>query len=173
VEPSSTGSVASAGVHDTIPIRLRPIRQDDWRKLQRFHDRLSAETIGLRFHGAKRHLSEPLSHRFTSVDGHVDAAVVATTGTRGRIVGVARYCTVQPGIAEVAFVVEDAFQHHGIGHRLMKRLVAMARANGIDEFVAEVIPSNVPMLRLLHEAGPVSTTGSRGVCTARVHLSKS
>jgi RimJ/RimL family protein N-acetyltransferase len=151
-------------------LRLRSIRPDDWRRLQRFHDRLSPETVQLRFHGAKHHLSEPLSHRFTAVDGEHDAAIVATTGTRGRIVGVARYSTLEPGVAEVAFVVEDRFQHHGLGGRLMRRLMAAARANGIEEFVAEVIPGNVPMLRLLHEAGSVAISSGRGVSTARVRL---
>ena len=44
-----------------------------------------------RFFGAKRELSEPLAHRFTQLDGQNDVGLVATTGTRGRIIGVGRY----------------------------------------------------------------------------------
>src|SRR3954453_16957498 len=114
-------------------LRFRPIHAEDWRRLQRFHERLSPDTVVMRFHGAKRHLSTPLAHRFTEMDGDRDVAIVATTGTWGRIVGVARYSRLESGVAEVAFVVEDVFQHHGVGRRLMRRLVAHARANGITE----------------------------------------
>jgi hypothetical protein len=50
------------------------------------HERLSVETVEQRFHGARRELSERLAHRFTELDGRNDVALVATTGTRGRII---------------------------------------------------------------------------------------
>src|SRR5437588_577546 len=128
-------------------VRFRPIRPNDWHRLQRFHQRLSDTTVELRFHGAKRNLSNPLAHYFTDLDGHDNVAIVATTGTRGRIIGVARYNKITATSAEVAFVVEDAYQHHGLGHRLMQRLRRVALANGITEFVAGVLPRHVPMLR--------------------------
>lgn len=151
-------------------LHIRPIRADDWHRLQLFHQRLSPSTVERRFHGAKRELTTPLALRFADVDGRNDVAFVATTGTRGRIVGVGRYARVSPTAAEVAFVVEDAFQHHGIGSRLMRRLVDTARENGITEFVAEVLTGNAPMYRLLREAGPIETRGSGGVCEVRVDL---
>lgn len=140
-----------ARLHD---IHIRDITPEDAHRLQLFHQRLSSETITLRFHGSKRELSDPLAYNFTHLDGHDDVAVVATTGTRGRIVGVARYSRLDPSTAEVAFVIEDAYQHHGIGHRLMRHLKERALENGIRRFVADVLPGNAPMLKLLEEAGP-------------------
>jgi GNAT superfamily N-acetyltransferase len=151
-------------------IRIRPIRPDDWRRLQRFHQRLSDTTIALRFHGAKRELSEPLAHRFANVDGHDNAAFVATTGTWGRIVGVARYSRIGPAAAEVAFVVEDAYQGQGIGQKLMARLRAHALQNGITEFVAMVLPGNTPMLHLLEEAGQARVHTKGGLWEIHVDL---
>ncbi|HZT96567.1 MAG TPA: GNAT family N-acetyltransferase [Chloroflexota bacterium] len=135
-------------------IRIRGIRPDDWRRLQRFHDRLSPSTVSLRFHGGKKHLSEPLARRFADLDGVHEVALVATTGSWGRIVGVARYSRVSEDAAEVAFVVEDAYQHHHLGLHLMERLKALACAKGIHTFIADVTPTNLPMLRLLEAAGP-------------------
>src|SRR5579864_4293031 len=103
-------------------LHYRQIRPEDWRRLQRFHRRLSSSTVELRFHGAKRELSVPLAHRLTNMDGKNTVGIVATTGTRGRIVAVGRYSRLSPTSAEVAFVVEDAYQHHHIGHRLLERL---------------------------------------------------
>jgi GNAT superfamily N-acetyltransferase len=151
-------------------IHFRSITPDDWRRLQRFHKRLSAGTVQLRFHGAKKDLSEPEAHRFTLLDGKNEVGIVATTGTRGRVIGVARYSRTGPACAEVAFVIEDAYQHHGVGHRLMSRLRQIALENGIEQFIAEVIPGNIPMLRLLREAGPTEIRTSRGECEATVAL---
>lgn len=154
-------------LHD---IHFRSIRPDDWRKLQRFHARLSPTTVQHRFHGSKRELSVPLAHTFTQVDGVNDAAIVATIGTRGRIIGVARYCRLSPVAAEVAFVVEDEYQGRGIGGRLMRHLRDLALANGITVFVAEVLTDNIPMLRLLTHIGPTRKHYERGCCEVEVDL---
>lgn len=152
-------------LHD---IHFRRIRPEDRTKLQRFHKRLSMPSIEWRFHAAKAELSEPLARRFTELEGHDEAAIVATTGTRGRIVGVARYFRLSAASAEVAFVVEDAYQGHGIGHRLMDRIKALALEEGIDEFVAYVLPDNSRMLQLLQRTGPIKSHYDGGVY--RVHL---
>jgi GNAT superfamily N-acetyltransferase len=154
-------------------IRYRTISAGDWRRLQRFHRRLSATTVELRFHGAKRELSTPLAHRFTDVDGVDEVAIVATTGTRGRIVGVGRYSRMTPDCAEIAFVVEDEYQHHGIGSGLLRRLRKVALANAITTFVAEIMPGNTPMLHLLAEAGESHVRFIDGVLEATVKLTTS
>jgi RimJ/RimL family protein N-acetyltransferase len=157
-------------VHD---VHFRAIRPDDWERLQRFHARLSPSTVQHRFHGSKRELSIPLAHTFTDVDGVNDAAIVATTGTRGRIIGVARYCRLTPSSAEVAFVVEDAYQGKGIGGRLMRHLKDLAVANGVTTFVAEVLSDNVPMFHLLEKVGPAHRRYDRGSCEVVVDLTTS
>lgn len=151
-------------------LRYRPICTDDWRKLQRFHRRLSDSTVELRFHGAKRELSVPMAHYFTSIDGRDNVAIVATTGTWGRIVAVARYCRVAAATAEVAFVIEDEYQHHGIGRKLMRRLCAAARANGISRFVASVLPGNTAMLHLLESTGETHIRLNGGVWDVETDL---
>lgn len=138
-------------------IHFRPIEPSDRTRLQRFHSRLSLPTVEQRFHAAKKELTEPLARRFTDLDGHDEFAIVATTGTRGRIIGVGRYCRIDDESAEVAFVVEDDYQGHGIGRRLMRRLRAHAVADGMKEFVAYVLPQNAPMVHLLQRTGPTTT----------------
>jgi ribosomal protein S18 acetylase RimI-like enzyme len=73
----------------------------------------------------------------------------------------------------VAVVVEDAFQHHGVGHRLMGRLREIALQNGITEFVAEVLPGNTAALHLLRAAGSTEAHFEGGEVEARVDLTKS
>jgi len=167
-------SSASHQAHqrDAGDVHFRPIRPDDWHRLQLFHLRLSAATVARRFHGAKRELSAPLAHRFTDIDGRDNAAWVATTGTRGRIVGVARYFRLSPTSAEVAFVVEDGYQHWGVGRRLMDRLRGTALEKGITDFVAEVLPTNTGMLRLLRQAGPIEVRREPDAWEVRVDMTR-
>ena len=69
------------------------------------------------------------------------------------IVGGGRYIVVQPGQAEIAFVVVDAYQGQGIGTILMRHLAVLARDAGLKELVAEVLPENTAMLKLFKKFG--------------------
>ena len=76
------------------------------------------------------------------------------------IVGGGRYIVVQPGQAEIAFVVVDAYQGQGIGTILMRHLAVLARDAGLKELIAEVLPENSAMLKLFKKFG--FTTASKG-----------
>jgi RimJ/RimL family protein N-acetyltransferase len=167
MEDTLVMSTTERELHD---IHFRRIRPEDRARLQRFHKRLSIPTVAQRFHGAKLELSEPLARRFTEVNGHEEGAIVATTGTRGRIVGVARYFKLGAGSAEVAFVVEDKYQGRGIGLKLMDRIKEMALGEGIEEFIAYVLPGNDRMLHLLERTGPTTRVFDGGVYRVRVDL---
>ena len=49
------------------------------------------------------------------------------------------YLDTKTNLAEVAFVVRDQWQNHGIGTFLLKHLMRIARRNGIRGFTAEVL----------------------------------
>ena len=88
----------------------------------------------------------------TCVDGLNRVAYVVEH--EGEIVGVGRYDrTNKPCRAEVAFVVADEFQHHGLGTMLFERLVETAKQPGIGEFCASVLAENATMLAVFHGAG--------------------
>ena len=85
------------------------------------------------------------------------------------ICGGGRYVVVQPGKAELAFVVVDQYQGQGIGAALMRHLIVVARAAGIKEFIAEVLPENAAMLKLFGKSGLRLTT-MRGAGVVHVTL---
>jgi GNAT superfamily N-acetyltransferase len=59
----------------------------------------------------------------------------------------------RPGTAELAFAVIDDYQGQGIGAALMRHLALLARAGGIKELIAEVLPENIPMLKVFQRSG--------------------
>ena len=46
-------------------------------------------------------------------------------------------------------MVSDEFQGHGIGQRMLKRLMEIARARGLDRIEGEVLTANHRMLDLV------------------------
>jgi ribosomal protein S18 acetylase RimI-like enzyme len=64
----------------------------------------------------------------------------------------------RPGTAEVAFVVTEKYQGQGIGSSLMRHLAVLGRDAGLNEFTAEVLPENMPMLKVFEKSGLKSST---------------
>jgi RimJ/RimL family protein N-acetyltransferase len=69
------------------------------------------------------------------------------------VVGIIRYDAAPTRLAEIAFVVRDDWQGKGVGTLLMRRATALARAQGLLGFTAQVLVSNAPALALFSEAG--------------------
>ncbi|WP_113703573.1 GNAT family N-acetyltransferase, partial [Nonomuraea lactucae] len=130
---------------------VRPIRRADADRLRSFYSRLSAESIYFRFFGPRPRLTDREVAWFTTVDNVDRVALIATIGTE--MVAVIRYDKVEPGEAEVAFLVEDAHQGRGVASVLLEHLAATAREHGIERFVADVLPANMKMMGVLRQAG--------------------
>jgi acetyl coenzyme A synthetase (ADP forming)-like protein len=137
---------------DGTAVRIRPIRADDGDRLVRFHQRLSPETVYRRFFSVKPTLTDVDVRRFTHVDYVDRMAFVAVRGDD--LIGIGRYDRIDAGdVAEVAFVIDDLHQGHGIGTLLLEYLAVAARENGITRFIADTLPDNRPMLALFRAAG--------------------
>ncbi len=131
---------------------LRPIRPDDADRLEAFHNRLSPRSCYLRFFSFHPTLSRAEVERFTCVDYCDRLALVAEV--EDTLIAVARFDRRQGSDeAEVAFVVADDYQHHGIGSLLLDELVMAARERGITTFVAETLAENCAMLGVFLHAG--------------------
>ena len=131
---------------------VRPIEPSDATELIRAHDALSDETRRLRFFSPHPHLSETEAAHFTGVD-HVDreAFVVLVDDA---IIAVGRYDRIRPDTAEVAFVVGDTWQSHGIASMLLDRLAERALEVGITRFEADTFGENQAMLAVFRHWTP-------------------
>jgi GNAT superfamily N-acetyltransferase len=131
---------------------LKPQDQDDMRAAV---DRSSPQSLYRRFFGAKRSFSDKEVAFFMNVDFVKHVALVAVVEERGHatIVAGGRYIVDRPGRAEVAFAVIDEYQGQGIGAALLRNLIILARDAGLKEFIAEVLPENIPMLKMFEKCG--------------------
>jgi GNAT superfamily N-acetyltransferase len=153
--------------------RVRPIRPEDADRLVAFHRHLSPHSVYLRFFSVHPELSEAEVVRFTTVDYEDRLALVALDGDL--LIGVGRFDR-RPGEAEaeVAFVVADEYQHHGIGSLLLDELARAARQRGIETFRADTLAENRAMLDVFHHAGfPVVSRIEYGTVTLRFPIAPS
>jgi len=75
------------------------------------------------------------------------------------------------GKAEVAFAVVDQHQGQGIGAALLHHLAAIARSARLQELIAEVLPNNIPMLKVFEKGGfGLSTKREAGVVHVTLRL---
>ena len=153
--------------HNGLRYHIRPIRPDDASRLVAFHDQLSPHSVYMRFFTFHPTLSKGEVERFTTVDYVDRLALVATVGDR--LIAVGRFDRA-PGEteAEVAFVVADEYQHHGIGSLLLDQLARAAWQRGIEVFKADTLAENSSMLDVFRHAGfPVSSGIEYGTVTLR------
>ncbi len=142
-------------VADGLELLLRPLRADDKRRLAQAFDQLSPRTRYRRFFAPLQSLSEQDLRYLTEVDHHDHEALAAVNPDNGMIIGVARYVrSDDPTEAEVAVVVGDPWQGHGVATALLAQLVGRARAEGIDHFVALVMSDNTDALELFRHLAP-------------------
>jgi GNAT superfamily N-acetyltransferase len=136
-------------------VEIRALRPEDRADLIAAVGRSSAQSLYRRFFAVKRDFAEPEIEFFLNVDFVDHVALVAVVDESGRrvIAGGGRYIVVEPGKAEVAFAVVDQYQGQGLGAALMHHLAAIAREAGLKELIAEVLPDNVPMLKVFEKSG--------------------
>ncbi|MDT4986793.1 MAG: hypothetical protein QOI74_887, partial [Micromonosporaceae bacterium] len=157
---------------DGSTAHVRQIRPADGPAVVALHSRLSERTRYLRYFSLYPRIPPRQLEYFVTVDHHDREAFVVELGDE--LIAVGRYDRLGVGAggtgteAEVAFVVADAHQGRGLGSVLLEHLAAAARDEGIDTFVAEVLPVNTAMLRILADAGySIEREYANGV----VHLS--
>jgi RimJ/RimL family protein N-acetyltransferase len=159
-------------LRDGTLVRLRPIRSDDGAALVALFGRLSERTIYQRFFTVRRSLPTEWVHLFTHVDYDRRMAIVAERNTQDgpEVVGVVRYDVTEPAdTAEIAVVVEDAWQRQGLGTILLHAIMRAGEARGIRTFRVDVLAENRAMLRLLaRETEIVARTTGQGLTEALV-----
>jgi RimJ/RimL family protein N-acetyltransferase len=160
--PDAAEYLAREHLRDDRPITIRALRPDDRAEMLAAIGRTSMQSLQRRFFAPKKGFSEREIAFYLDIDFESHVAIVAEIAEDGRsvIAGGGRYIVVQPGKAEIAFVVVDAYQGHGIGTILMRHLAVLARDAGLKELVAEVLPENTAMLKLFKKFG--FRPGSKG-----------
>jgi GNAT superfamily N-acetyltransferase len=156
-------------LRDGAVIDVRPIQPNDGDRLRRFHARLSPTSIRMRYFCLMPSLSDAMVTTVTHVNYVDRMALVATVDAdiaaalrKQEIVGIVNYDRICADAAEVAFVVEDAWQGRGVASTLLYDVAAYARECGYRRFLAITLRRNIRMLNVLRHCGFPCTLHDRG-----------
>jgi acyl-CoA hydrolase/GNAT superfamily N-acetyltransferase len=146
----------SETLRDGTKVLVRPIRMSDEEPLRRLLYELSDQSRYLRFMAHKSAHPHQEMQKLVDADYAASMALVVCEPVSGALIATARY-DVEPGtgFAEVAFVVRDDWQRRGIGGCLMRRMIELARANGVVGFTADVLHDNLGMMLVFQQGGLV------------------
>jgi RimJ/RimL family protein N-acetyltransferase len=161
--------VSDVALRDGSVVTLREIEPSDADALVRFHERLSPESIRMRYFSSHPHLSQIETARLTTVDHRDRQAFVVVAD--GEIVGVGRYVRANTDDAEVAFIIADAWQGRGLGSVLLQQLAGHARRCGFRRLTASTLAHNRPMLAVFRGSGmPMRMSLDAGVVDVSLTL---
>ena len=137
---------------DGTTLTIRAAGPEDYEPVRQLHEAMSPDNLYFRFFSASQASVEREAQR-VCLDG--GPGLVALLGLLGdEVVGVASYeLTADPAVAELALAVADSMHRHGIATLLLEHLVSLARARGVRALVADVLPGNYKVLRVLSDAG--------------------
>lgn len=148
---------STIALRDGTHVRVRPIRPDDEPRLVELYSQLSHDTRYQRFFSVMQRLPPDWAHFLANVDYKRRFALVVEEPAEPTLIAVGRYEPAgdDPGVAELAVVVQDGWQGKGIGTALMDGLLREAASHGITRFRAYVLGQNRRMLKLLRRSTEV------------------
>ncbi|KGF73671.1 acetyl CoA synthetase subunit alpha [Neosynechococcus sphagnicola sy1] len=161
IRPYPSQYIAPWQTSQGLSVTIRPIRPEDEPLMVQFHQTLSEESVYFRYcHMIK--LQTRVAHdrltRICFVDYDREMALVVEaldpeTGEK-QVLGVGRLSKFHGrNEAELGILVSDRYQLQGMGTELLRRLVQVGKAEGLERITADILPDNTIMQRVCTKVG--------------------
>ena len=146
---------------DGNQVTIRPIRPEDEPLMVKFHETLSDRSVYLRYF-CSLSLSRRVEHErllricFSDYDRELALVAERTDPDTGacRVVAVGRMNKLHASNeAEVAVLVSDRYQNHGLGNELLRRVIQIARDEKLSRVSAEMLTDNIAMQVIVKRLG--------------------
>ena len=135
----------------TIPIR--PMTPEDAELEQQYVQNLPEKSRQSRFMAHVKALSQSTLASFCNLDYQREGAFTAEDA-EGKLLGVGRFsCTHFPEQCEFGISVAESMHGQGLAFALMQEIIALAARQGYRRMGAEILKSNLPMLKLAEKLG--------------------
>jgi GNAT superfamily N-acetyltransferase len=136
---------------DGTEITVRPLTLLDVDAVRDMHARCSSESRRRRYFGARGDIPVRLLRVFCD---RAHGLTMTAEGPDRSLLALAHLMyTLDPGVGELAFLVEDGWQGRGIGAALARRLLAVAHEQGLAEVRATMLADNSRVRALLGGLG--------------------
>ncbi|MFD5562986.1 MULTISPECIES: GNAT family N-acetyltransferase [Kitasatospora] len=132
------------------------------------HARCSPESLRRRYHGPVKDADRYLDHLLDPRHGQTLAVETA----QGRLVALAHLMWDDEG-AEIALLVEDAWQRRGLGVDLVRRMAALALEAGVGTVYAVTTAANTGLISTMRRlSAPLDYQVEEGTLVITAHLSE-
>lgn len=159
--PYPSEFVSQHELKDGKIIIIRPLKPSDEKALKDMFYSMKDQSIYYRFFTPAVQISKERREPLRRLDYEFHMAFGAFHGEPGKeiAIGVGNYI-LDPAnrTADVAFIVADEWQRHGLGTLLFKSLTDIAIARGIRGYTADVLAQNRGMMKILQDSGYVLKT---------------
>lgn len=135
-------------------VEIRTAQPDDRDAIIELGRRCSPETLRRRFHAPVPSFPTRYLDWILDPTTHADNLVGVADG---QVIALATFQPTDSGHGEIAVLVEDAWQHRGLGTRLVRRLGRRAYARHADSIEASIMADNMTALALLRTSGADGT----------------
>ncbi|MDD2670839.1 MAG: GNAT family N-acetyltransferase [Syntrophales bacterium] len=144
-----------------LTVRFRPIRPSDEDEMRRLFYRFSDRAVYYRYFSHIKTMPHARMQEYVNVDysGTLSIVGLVEDSENERIIAEGRYVLTKGStLADVAFVVDEAYQGRGIASFLLKLLYQAARKRGVRGFTADILADNHSMLAVMNKLSlPVRT----------------
>ncbi|MBU1171475.1 MAG: GNAT family N-acetyltransferase [Proteobacteria bacterium] len=137
-------------------VRFRSIKPSDEEGMRRLFYRFSDTAVYYRYFTPVTSMPHSKMQSYVNIDYSNTTSIVGLVGDvgQGRIIAEARFVmNKEKTFADIAFVVDEEFQNLGIASYLYKRLIELAKTQGLKGFTADVLSSNREMMKVFNKFG--------------------
>jgi RimJ/RimL family protein N-acetyltransferase len=150
-----------------LTVQFRAIKPSDEEEMRRLFYRFSDKAVYYRYFSPVKTMPHGKMQEYVNVDYRTAISIVGVIKEAGgeRVVAEARYVRLKDRpYADVAFVVDEAYQGRGIASFLLEMLIRIAKERGgIEGFTADVLADNKGMMKVFEKSAlPLQAVLSSG-----------
>jgi acyl-CoA hydrolase/GNAT superfamily N-acetyltransferase len=162
---------------NNISVRFRAIKPSDEDQMRRLFYRFSDKAIYYRYFSPIKTMPHEKMQEYVNVDYRNVLSIVGLVGEPGQqaLIAEARFARHRnKPFVDIAFVVDEAYQGYGIATYMYQMLARLAKDRGAQGMTADVLPSNMAMLKVLEKGNfPVQPKMEQGVYALTIDLTSS
>lgn len=140
---------------DDLQVRFRAIKPSDEDQMRRLFYRFSDKAIYYRYFSPIKTMPHAKMQEYVNVDYRDSLSIVGLIGEHDQqnLIAEARFIRYEDKpMADVAFVVDEAYQGRGIASFMYQMLARLAKERGVTALTADVLVSNPSMLKVFEKA---------------------
>lgn len=173
IRPYPTQYVKQEKLENGESILIRPIAPEDEPLLVNFHKELSENSIRQRFFefvSLDKRVAHERLMRICFTDFDREIALVAEI--KDKIVGVIRLSRIpSTSDAQLTMIIQDDYHGLGLGTKLLKEAMTIAKKENIHTLYAEILDENGGMIKICEKAGfTFSNSSDSRIITAQANL---